>query len=134
MPGFVNGSTTAVLLAPQRVRPQEGTETAEQFTRSATTDGRFMSTSDCLAWLAERRAVHGFQVSRIPFDRLAGWSFDPATGNLGHRSGRFFTVEGLRVRMEPAPVERWAQPIIVQLEIGILGILVKELDGVLHCL
>jgi oxidase EvaA len=31
-------------------------------------------------------------------------------------------------------VADWTQPIIVQLEIGILGILVKEFNGVLHCL
>jgi dTDP-4-dehydro-6-deoxy-alpha-D-glucopyranose 2,3-dehydratase len=134
MAGFLNGSSASALLAPERLRPREGTDTAQRFTRSATTAGRFLSTSDCLAWLAERRDAHGFEVDRIPFERLAGWSFSPGTGNLVHRSGRFFTVEGLRVRMEPAPVPSWTQPIIVQLEIGILGILVKEFDGVLHCL
>ncbi|ADG80062.1 NDP-hexose 23-dehydratase OS=Tsukamurella paurometabola (strain ATCC 8368 / DSM / CCUG 35730/ CIP 100753 / JCM 10117 / KCTC 9821 / NBRC 16120 / NCIMB 702349/ NCTC 13040) OX=521096 GN=Tpau_3481 PE=4 SV=1 [Tsukamurella paurometabola] len=66
---------------------------------------------------------------------MKGWNFDPGTGNLGHTSGKFFTVEGLAVSVESdAPVPRWSQPIINQPEIGILGIIIKEFDGVLHCL
>src|SRR5947207_12348905 len=127
------GTSGTALLAP-RLQPQESLGTAERLTRSATTRGRFLSTVQCLDWLAERQRAYGFEVRPIPFDRLVGWSFNPATGNLGHRSGRFFTVEGLRVGIEPSVVGGWTQPIIVQPEIGILGILVKEFDGVLHCL
>ncbi|GAA2009388.1 NDP-hexose 2,3-dehydratase family protein [Nocardiopsis rhodophaea] len=67
-------------------------------------------------------------------DELDQWNIDPGTGNVGHDSGRFFTIEGLRAHRPGGPVERWTQPIIRQPEIGILGILVKEFDGVPHCL
>jgi len=50
------------------------------------------------------------------------------------RNRRFFSVEGLRVRTDRPWVSEWAQPIIVQPEIGVLGILVKRFDGVPHCL
>ena len=83
-------------------------------------------------WWAERHETGHFSVERIPFSGLTDWSFEPDTGNLGHASGRFFTIEGLRVR--EAGVETDAQPIINQPEIGILGILVKEIGGGLHCL
>jgi dTDP-4-dehydro-6-deoxy-alpha-D-glucopyranose 2,3-dehydratase len=85
-------------------------------------------------WFAEFGRSAYTVVERAPLDRLAGWSRDPESGNIGHHSGKFFTVEGLDVRMPSGPVERWSQPIIVQPEIGILGILVKEFGGVLHCL
>ena len=92
------------------------------------------SADGILGWLRQRRKEIPFAVDRIPFDSLDGWSFAPETGNLGHRSGRFFTVEGLHVSVgEPVRVE-WHQPIIVQHEIGILGILAREFDGVLHFL
>jgi oxidase EvaA len=73
-------------------------------------------------------------VDRVALDRLDGWSRHPTTGNIGHRSGKFFTVEGLGVHIPGSPVPTWDQPIINQPEVGILGILVKEFDGVLHCL
>ncbi|MEV5567963.1 NDP-hexose 2,3-dehydratase family protein, partial [Streptomyces sp. NPDC052196] len=61
---------------------------------------------------------------------LDGWSFAGTTGNLTHRSGRFFTVEGMRVSVDSGPFRDWQQPIIHQPEVGILGILAKEFDGV----
>ncbi|MFE3720097.1 NDP-hexose 2,3-dehydratase family protein [Streptomyces cyaneofuscatus] len=103
---------------------------------AATTEGAWLRTEDFTGWLEGRRRAHRFEVGRIPFAELDGWFFEERTGNLVHRSGRFFSIEGLRVTAgdgehEPA---QWHQPIIDQPEVGILGILVKEFDGVLHLL
>ncbi|MFI2242270.1 NDP-hexose 2,3-dehydratase family protein [Streptomyces chrestomyceticus] len=118
------------------LRPRRTTELATRLVRSAAhhRQGSKLRTADFGAWLAERRRAHRFQVRRIPFSRLEGWSFEDATGNLVHGTGRFFTVEGLRVTVDEGRFPAWQQPIIRQPEIGILGILVKEFDGVLHFL
>ncbi len=94
----------------------------------------FGDLSEFHAWLARRRQANAYRITRVPLDDLDGWQFQEGTGNLVHRSGRFFSVEGLEVRTDHREVESWSQPIIVQPEIGILGILVKEFDGVPHCL
>ncbi|MFD3331795.1 NDP-hexose 2,3-dehydratase family protein [Streptomyces sp. NPDC058700] len=86
------------------------------------------------AWYAEATARTFTRVERVPLDALAGWETEPGTGNLRHHTGGFFTVEGLDVRMPAGPVPAWSQPIINQPEVGVLGILVKEFDGILHCL
>ncbi|WP_406568035.1 NDP-hexose 2,3-dehydratase family protein [Dactylosporangium fulvum] len=112
----------------------ERTPDGPRFTRSATVDGQFLTADECLSWLAEQRELQAYSVERVPFDRLDGWRFTEDDGNLVHHSGRFFTIEGLHVGLSPFRVPTWTQPIIVQREIGILGILVKEFDGVLHCL
>ncbi|AXK36635.1 NDP-hexose 2,3-dehydratase [Streptomyces armeniacus] len=101
---------------------------------AAATDGVAMSNAAFFEWFDERRREQPQQVRRIPFSELSGWGFDQATGNLQHRSGRFFTVHGLRVRSDFGPVPEWEQPIINQPEFGILGIAVREIDGVLHLL
>ena len=85
-------------------------------------------------WFAELGAEMWMRVERVPLDALTGWRRDPLTGDIGHQSGRFFSVEGLDVAVPGAPIERWSQPIINQPEVGILGILAKEFDGVLHFL
>lgn len=86
-------------------------------------------------WLEQRREKASFAVECIPFEALEDWAFVPGTGNLEHRSGRFFTLEGLRASIgEPPARVEWQQPIIVQPEVGILGILAREFDGVLHFL
>ncbi|KOG47577.1 NDP-hexose 2,3-dehydratase family protein [Streptomyces decoyicus] len=109
---------------------------AERCARSAavTEAGSWLRTAEVPGWMAERHASHRFAVRRIPFAALTGWSFAAGTGNLRHDSGRFFTVEGLQVSVGTGPFPHWQQPIIKQPEVGILGILAKEFDGVLHFL
>ncbi|RCV47750.1 NDP-hexose 2,3-dehydratase [Marinitenerispora sediminis] len=90
--------------------------------------------TDVHRWYADfgRRAYT--RVRRIALDSLTGWRRDPATGDIGHDSGRFFTVRGLEVHMPGAAVPHWHQPILDQGEVGILGLLVKDIGGVPHLL
>ncbi|HEV2371285.1 MAG TPA: NDP-hexose 2,3-dehydratase family protein [Streptosporangiaceae bacterium] len=107
------------------------------FAESAlTTEGAAVATPAFHEWLADRRRQTRLTVTQIPFAALRGWGFERDTGNLVHDSGRFFSVEGLRVQTGRGGEvhARWFQPIINQPEIGILGIAVKRIHGVLHCL
>ncbi len=101
---------------------------------AAATDGVATPNAVVAKWIDDRNLAHRHEVRRIEFGELRQWGFDPGSGNLRHESGRFFGVEGLAVDTDHGPVTHWSQPIINQPEIGILGILVKEIDGVLHCL
>lgn len=94
----------------------------------------FRELSEFYEWLEQRRAANTYEVTVVDLDQLEGWHFDPDSGNLVHRTGRFFSVEGIEVTTDHREIPSWTQPIILQPEIGILGILVKELDGVPHCL
>lgn len=104
-------------------------DTAARFTHSAVTH---QDLSGFREWWAERLATDHFAVDRIPFAELDKWHFDATTGNLEHETGKFFTVEGLRVSADGE--SSWTQPILHQPEIAILGLLAKEFDGVLHFL
>lgn len=86
------------------------------------------------AWFAERNVRNSYRVTPVPLDALEGWSTDPDSGALLHRSGKFFSVRGITVETDHREVPSWSQPIIVQPEIGILGILVRIVDGTVHCL
>ncbi|MEU2287245.1 NDP-hexose 2,3-dehydratase family protein [Streptomyces sp. NPDC013178] len=87
-------------------------------------------------WFRERADATDYRAEEAPLDQLEGWHTDPRTGNLVHRTGRFYTIEGLTTTVwdEDGDERGWAQPIIVQPEIGVLGILVKRFDGVPHLL
>lgn len=110
-------------------------DTVRRLTRSAlATDSEVTPFSTLDGWLAGWRAVNRLRVERVALDQMAGWRQQPHTGNLVHDSGRFFAVEGLRVRSDRHPDGAWSQPIINQPEVGVLGFLLREFDGVLHCL
>lgn len=85
-------------------------------------------------WFESRRNAHHFSIEQIPFKQLESWSFESSTGNLRHSTGKFFSIEGIWVETNAGPIHQWSQPIINQPEIGILGILAKKFDGVLHFL
>ncbi|MFI2620674.1 NDP-hexose 2,3-dehydratase family protein [Streptomyces sp. NPDC018584] len=89
-------------------------------------------------WLEEQRRGHHHAVRRVPLDTLPGWRFCGDSGDLVHSSGRFFSVSGLRATTDfGAGGQRprtWVQPVIVQREVGLLGMLLKEVRGELHCL
>lgn len=99
-----------------------------------TSHGQFIATLDVAAWLDERRVAQQFEVTSIPLEEMPGWQFHPHTGNLGHVSGKFFSIRGLEGYSDYPEASTFNQPIISQPEVGILGILAKRFDGILHFL
>jgi oxidase EvaA len=105
------------------------------FLRSALTEENpFISTAEVRQWLQKRKDTVEVNVERIAFDKLNEWKFDKKNGNLRHLSGKFFSIEGIKVSTSVGEVLNWEQPIINQPEIGLLGILTKKVDGILYFL
>lgn len=108
---------------------------ALEFLRSALArDSAVMPTDGILGFLARRNREVSTRVRVVPLKDLRQWRFAEETGDLVHVGGHFFTIHGVRVSTDWGPVGSWDQPIINQSEIGILGILAKKIDGVLHFL
>jgi dTDP-4-dehydro-6-deoxy-alpha-D-glucopyranose 2,3-dehydratase len=126
---------TTTILGGSTVFPNTaGTAVPLQIARSAHTSAGITAECELRRWFSacgERNYTH---VRRVPLEALERWSTDPNTGDIRHDSGKFFAVEGLAVERPGGPVPAWSQPIINQPEVGILGILAKEFDGVLHFL
>jgi dTDP-4-dehydro-6-deoxy-alpha-D-glucopyranose 2,3-dehydratase len=104
-----------------------------KFLKSAlTTDGVY-SLAQIKDWLKQRNESVHVSVERVPFKALDKWRFD-TTGVLRHDTGKFFSIEGIQVETNWGFVASWDQPIINQPEIGYLGIIAKEINGLLHFL
>jgi oxidase EvaA len=97
------------------------------------TNNPFNSTADIIEWIKQRNNDVKVQVERILFSEMKSWSVN-TDGSLSHESGRFFSIIGIDVKTDFGQVNHWRQPIINQPEVGYLGILTKEVDGVLYCL
>ena len=96
--------------------------------------GAFLQTTEVMNWLKKQNEAVSLRIDKIPFDNLSNWGYDPEQGRLRHESGKFFSLDGVRIRTNWGKVQEWEQPIINQPEIGYLGFIVKEYDGVLHFL
>jgi oxidase EvaA len=85
-------------------------------------------------WFRERRKNSKLKTRIIPVRKTKGWIQEEKTGNIRHITGKFFSVVGIYTISKTREVKSWYQPIIKQPEIGILGFLVKKINGIYHFL
>ena len=105
------------------------------FLKSALTfEGSRISNDDVLQWLKEQNKSITVDVNQVKFEELNSWVFSKNKNNLKHESNGFFSIDGIRVDTNYGDVNKWDQPIINQPEIGYLGFITKEIEGVLHFL
>ncbi|WP_421947828.1 NDP-hexose 2,3-dehydratase family protein [Phaeodactylibacter xiamenensis] len=105
------------------------------FLKSALTfENPFISIEETVKWLTLQKEKINLSTEKIAFEDLELWHFDQEKHNLRHQSGKFFTIEGINVTTNWGGVPSWDQPIINQPEIGFLGFITKEFNGVLYFL
>jgi oxidase EvaA len=99
-----------------------------------TDENPFNSTKDVLDWIKEQNKVVNVSVEKVKFSELENWNYNKNNGNIVHSSGKFFSIDGIRVSTNWGEINEWEQVIINQPEIGILGIIAKEFNGILYFL
>ena len=102
------------------------------FLVSAMHHGSFMSTRDILTWMKQQNDEVVSNIRQIPLTELKGWNY--RDDRIRHESGKFFSIDGIRINTNYRDVAEWDQPIINQPEMGFLGFIVKKFDGVIHFL
>ncbi len=106
-----------------------------EFLKSALTlENPFMPSNQFVEWMKEMNNNVHVNISKVPFNKLRLWHFDSNSHNLIHDSGKFFSIEGIRVKTNWGNVPEWEQPIINQPEVGFLGIITKKINGILYFL
>lgn len=97
-------------------------------------EGSYITNKSFFEWMESRRRSVTVNIDIIPFRKLKSWGFVNNFEKLSHDSGKFFSIEGISVDTNYGYKFNWSQPIINQPEIGYLGIITKEINGVLHFL
>jgi oxidase EvaA len=106
-----------------------------EFLKSALSlSGKTKDLNVVIKWLKEQNDAVSVKITKTKFEKLEKWAYDIKTGNLRHDSGKFFSIDGINIRTNWGQINEWEQPIINQPEIGYLGFITKEFDGILHFL
>ena len=88
-------------------------------------------------WFNKKREESDMVVEEIGINDLDKWNVDPDTGNIKHESGGFFEVIGIKASNtfdREVGKKGWTQPMIAKNPGGILGIIMKRINGVPHYL
>ena len=101
---------------------------------SLTEENPFISTMGVIKWLDERNKSVKVRINKVKFSDLKQWAFSKNNYNLKHKSGKFFSIDGIRVQTNYGTIAKWEQPIINQPEIGYLGFITKMFNGILYFL
>jgi dTDP-4-dehydro-6-deoxy-alpha-D-glucopyranose 2,3-dehydratase len=90
-----------------------------------------------IEWFNKKREESDMIVEEIGVNDLEKWNIQEKTGNLFHDSKGFFEIIGVKVSNtfdREVGKEGWTQPMIAKNPGGILGILMKKINGIPHYL
>lgn len=102
------------------------------FLVSAIHHGLVISTEDTLSLIKRKNKEVYAKIKKVPLSQLSQWNMDKNQYRVKHKSGKFFSIDGINVKTNYGIVHEWDQPIINQPEIGFLGIITKKINGILH--
>jgi len=71
-------------------------------------------------------------VDKIGLSEVRHWRYDGNT--IEHEQGKYFSVIGVDVSIGNREVKQWSQPMVKSAQEGILGFLVKKINGIYHFL
>lgn len=95
-------------------------------------NGNVNSTEDVLNWIKSLNETTYVNINECSIYDNNMWFYDDYNGEVLNRKRSFFSIKGMRLFVDGEFVSE--QPIIVQSEIGYLGIICKKIDGVLNFL
>lgn len=100
----------------------------------ALTENPMNSTEELLQWINEKNAETIVNIKKIPYiyDEADFWYYDEENGEIRNKDSSFFQIKGLVKEVDGMIVHE--QPIIIQNEIGYLGIIAKVIEGVMYFL
>ena len=100
-------------------------------------DNQINKLDHIIKWFNKKREESDMIVEEIGVKDLQKWNIQEETGNLFHDSKGFFEIIGVKVSNtfdREVGKEGWTQPMIAKNPGGILGILMKKINGIPHYL
>lgn len=88
--------------------------------------------SEITSWIDEKNTSHKVSINRNKLSESDFWFYDKESGEIRNKNNSFFQVRGLKQYQDDELVLE--QPILIQNEIGYIGIICKEIDGILKFL
>lgn len=94
--------------------------------------GNVTSMEEILNWVAFRNENSKVDIKKFPFSYVGFWHYDEADGFIRNNNNSFFQIAGIQKKTDGKLIEE--QPIILQKEIGFLGIICQMIKGKLNFL
>lgn len=98
---------------------------------SITNKNSFKTKKELISWYTSQKVNYELNVKKINLSNLKDWTISAESISY---NDRHFNIIAVEVIAESREVPFWTQPILKDLNIGLLGFLTKKINGVLHFL
>lgn len=94
-------------------------------------NGSYKTKDQIISWYTSQKVNYELNVDTIPLLQLKDWKI---TENNINNNEKFFSVIAVKVIAGSREVTSWTQPLLKDLNIGLLGFITKKINGILHFL
>lgn len=95
-------------------------------------DNHLNELQDIIQWITSLKFKYELDVIPIGISKMQNWIYDGNT--IHHESGKYFDVMGCRVEIGNREVVSWDQPMVRSAQEGLMGFIVKKINGIYHFL
>lgn len=95
-------------------------------------DNHLHDLQDIIQWITSLKFKYELTVKPIGISEMKHWVFDGDT--IHHEDGKYFDVMGCRVEIGNREVVSWDQPMVRSAQEGLMGFIVKKINGIYHFL
>lgn len=111
----------------------KGNDLALEILESVTcTDNSILTFNQVMSWITEMKVKYELSVSKIPLCNVVDWYFSESS--IQHSTKPFFSIIAVKVQAGNREVISWTQPMLKENNSGLIGYIVKKINGVLHFL
>lgn len=95
-------------------------------------DNHLNELQDIIQWITSLKFKYELDVTPVGISEMKNWIYDGNT--IHHESGKYFDVMGCRVEIGNRKVVSWDQPMVRSAQEGLMGFIVKKINGIYHFL
>lgn len=95
-------------------------------------DNHLNELQDIIQWITSLKFKYELDVTPVGISEMKNWIYDGNT--IHHESGKYFDVMGSRVEIGNREVVSWDQPMVRSAQEGLMGFIVKKINGIYHFL
>lgn len=87
---------------------------------------------DIIQWITSLKFKYELEVTPVGISDMKHWVYDGNT--IHHEDDKYFDIMGVRVEIGNREVVSWDQPMVRSAQEGLMGFIVKKINGIYHFL
>lgn len=95
-------------------------------------DNHLHELQEIIQWMTSLKFKYELKVDKIGISEMNHWIYDGNT--IHHEANKYFDVIGVNVKIGNREVVSWDQPMVHSAQEGLIGFIVKKINGIYHFL